>query len=386
MIFIAFSGFSLPYLDVILVRDIWWLYWWPLLLLSILFFSRGWCGWLCPLGALSEFFNKFKFSRPIPKWSYLAWSSVFIFLVIIVAERFFGFIGSPKASAIFFIILGAFASLIGFLFVKRTWCKFFCPIGVFLGAFSRLGLLYFEATEKDKHNPKCGEVCPTFINLYTTRTNADCIMCFRCAKIDEKIKLKLRTPGKELMNIKEHQPKKAEAFFLIMVLGLMPSVFLLNKPLFQGINDFFTQHITKITLESLSLGSLNLLAFLSFILFGIFSVFLIIYFFSYLSALFIKKNAQEINKVMLRLFYLYTPMSFFGLFVITGSPLLVKLGYHQLTTLLALSIGVIWSSLLAYEIISKEVSSLSGIIKPLIFHLLSLSFLFTFYLWVTLFA
>src|SRR3972149_4191118 len=57
-----FNNFTLA------ARFILWGLWFPLVLLSVVFFGRLWCGLLCPQGALSEYAGRRGFNKPIPRW------------------------------------------------------------------------------------------------------------------------------------------------------------------------------------------------------------------------------------------------------------------------------------------------------------------------------
>src|SRR3989338_9322635 len=172
-----FVDFTIPihglhlskYITVKLVMEIWWIFWWPLTILSVIFVARGWCGWICPLGATSEFMNKLGFGRAVPSWIRWAWLPFFSFLIVVLSERAFGMLGLPKASAYFFIALMAIASLYGILILRRSWCLTLCPTGMLLGVFSRLGMLHFTTDEKkckDCNDNVCAQVCPTYINIH----------------------------------------------------------------------------------------------------------------------------------------------------------------------------------------------------------------------------
>jgi ferredoxin-type protein NapH len=202
-----------------------------LFLILAFLFSRVLCGWVCPLGAIQDFFNwirvkiglnKLKLPRfflnAFEKFRYFWLAFLFIMAVAIVIP-FLGLIplqkdlniltcntcpgrivfplltgdvsgwwlfSSPLHAAISILGLLFFISFLLSFFGKRFWCKL-CPTGALLSLFNKGSAI---TKQKDaKKCTKCGiceRVCPMsqkkvfqekkkkFVNAF------NCINCFRC--------------------------------------------------------------------------------------------------------------------------------------------------------------------------------------------------------------
>ncbi len=193
-----------------------WGVWFPLLLISVIFFGRLWCGLLCPQGALSEYAGRFGINRPIPKW--MRWEGMPI-LSFIFVTTLAQLVGARDYAMPALEILGGtmlIAALAGFLYTskRRAWCRHLCPIGPLLGIFSRLGAVSFERNGGDGK----GCVCPTFINTQTKTASSNCIECFRCVSSDSahSLHIKFRRPGIEVEDIKNREPNIWEVIFFFI--------------------------------------------------------------------------------------------------------------------------------------------------------------------------
>ena len=119
-----------------------WVIWWPMLLLSMIFFGRAWCGMCCPLGALSEFMDKLGGrAGKIPKWMQAGFIPLFVFIFITIWGHWVGVDEFPKASVEVLGTVAILSMLTGYFFARRPWCRYLCPIGMVLGVFSRLGAM-----------------------------------------------------------------------------------------------------------------------------------------------------------------------------------------------------------------------------------------------------
>lgn len=202
-----------------------WGLWFPLVLLSVIFFGRLWCGLLCPQGALSEYMSKGGLNKPIPGWMRWEGMPVVSFIIVTTLGQLIGVRDYPLPAM---EILGGtmvVAAIIGFLYTsnRRTWCRYLCPIGPLLGIFSRLGAVGFERNSGDGR----GCICPTFINTSTKVASSNCIECFRCVNPESQgsLHMKIRHPGLEIEEIKDREPNMWEVIFLFSATGLALGAF-----------------------------------------------------------------------------------------------------------------------------------------------------------------
>jgi polyferredoxin len=172
-----------------------------------LLFRKAFCGWLCPIGALSEQLWKagreaFGNSFP-PRWLDIALRSLkYILLGLFVwaaammsAEGIRAFLTSPyglvadvkmldffrRMSPTAGLVVGALAA--GSFFVPNLWCRYLCPYGALMGLASLPGPL------RIRRNPevcidcaKCAKACPSRlpVDRLVQIRSAECLGCMEC--------------------------------------------------------------------------------------------------------------------------------------------------------------------------------------------------------------
>jgi polyferredoxin len=208
-----------------------WGLWFPLVLLSVIFTGRSWCGLMCPMGAASEWASKSGLKRSIPWWLRSEWTPHVSFLIITVLGQTIGVREHREGMAIVFGGTLACAIIFGFLYGnaeahygKRAWCRHTCPIGLLLGLFSRMGIVQFTPKRKVVNLARYTErgVCPTMININRKDESRHCIECFKCVYPDKPtagLKLEFRKPGVEIEKIRQHNPNIMEVMFFFIGIG-----------------------------------------------------------------------------------------------------------------------------------------------------------------------
>lgn len=366
---------------VLFANFIFWGVWFPLLLLSVVFFGRAWCGLMCPQGAMSEYMSKVGLNRRPSRW--LTWSGtpVLSFIFVTVMAQVVGVREYPLPMLEVFGGTMVLAIVVGFVFTAkhRTWCRYLCPVGLLLGIFSRLGMVSFEGRMAGKRKG-WNTLCPTFIDLSKKRTSRHCIECFKCAnwRNPNALKLTFRKPGIEIESIKEAEPALHEVMFLFLATGLALGAFhWTSNPMYIRFKSFlgnlFFDHglawlIGKsgpwwLMINYPELGDVfNYLDFISAISFMIlfmvgYSLFLSVL--NYLSASFVSR--RERKEVFTRLGYIYSPVALLSLFLGLGtqffsslSAIGMEVGLINGIRLLIFVTGVTWSLYLGYRVIKGE--------------------------------
>lgn len=333
----------------LLARFLIWGLWFPLLLLSVLFFGRLWCGLLCPHGALSEYASKKGVNRPIPKWMRWGWVPIASFIFITTFGQLAGIREYPLAAL---EVLGGtmiIAVLVGFIYGngRRPFCRYLCPLGPLLGIFSRLGAVSFEREGKvSKAYP-----CPTFINTTRKAASSNCIECFKCVNtgVPGSLHLEIRRPGLEIEEIEKRRPNLWEVVFLFSATGLALSAF------HWLVNPLYIQYKQAIggALLDIGLGDwlgwsgpwwmminypeagdvFNLVDFISitsFMLVSMVGVALILFLLTTLSAMLLR-NKEPLMATITRLGYLYAPVALVSLVIGLGLILFQSLGAFGLS-------------------------------------------------------
>ena len=157
-----------------------------------LLFGRGWCGYACWTAMVLDFLPYKTRKKPRPKigWiKYITFSLSLIFVLSLFVlqatdlERimFWCFLIGNVAYYIVGIVLA-------FIFKdNRAFCKYICPITVFLKPMSYFSLIRVKCdTTKCIKCNKCKSVCPMDVDMTDNsrkRVNGtECILCMECTK------------------------------------------------------------------------------------------------------------------------------------------------------------------------------------------------------------
>ncbi len=217
-----------------------WAVWFPLVFLSVIFSGRSWCGLLCPMGAASEYVNRYGLSIKTPNWIRWEGMPIVAFILVTVLGQTVGVRDHKEAIAFVFGGLMLVAMIVGFIYGKkaRVWCRHMCPIGLLLGLYSRLSMITFHP-----NRPKPGEnlyrensICPTMIDVLKKNESRHCIECFRCVNPESQktMKVSARPMGQEAEEIDCNNPNSSEVWFFFIGTGAALGGFLwLILPIYQ---------------------------------------------------------------------------------------------------------------------------------------------------------
>ncbi|WP_290902224.1 4Fe-4S binding protein [Ferroglobus sp.] len=174
------------------------------IIVSAIFLKRGFCGWVCPVGTLSEAVS-FVGEKILPriripefvkviKYSLMA----FFLLTVLMMDRYevAAFLQTPYWAIAdvklldFWLNPGTLTivvtSLIVLLtlFTRNLWCRYLCPYGAFLAIFSFLSA--FKIRKTNCINCKaCDNVCPAGIKISEKKevNSTECIACYDCIEV-----------------------------------------------------------------------------------------------------------------------------------------------------------------------------------------------------------
>jgi polyferredoxin len=171
-------------------------------------FRKSFCGWLCPVGAISEYLwrlGRQTFGRNfrLPRWADVALRS----LKYVLMGMFLYAVGSMSVSGIraflegpygivddvkmlnFFRYLGlgggaAIAAIvIASVFVQNFWCRYLCPYGALMGLAGMASPLRIRRVENLCIDcGKCAKACPSAlpVDQLVQIRSAECTGCMQC--------------------------------------------------------------------------------------------------------------------------------------------------------------------------------------------------------------
>ena len=162
-------------------------------ILGPLLFGRGWCGYACWTAMVLDFLPHKAPQQPRMKLGFVRYI-VFGMSLVFVTALFL--LRVPQIETVMFwsFIIGNILyyitgiSLAFALKDNRAFCKYLCPITVFLKPASYFALLRVKNDkEKCVYCNKCRKICPMDVDMTDNsrkRLNGtECILCFKC--IDE---------------------------------------------------------------------------------------------------------------------------------------------------------------------------------------------------------
>ena len=157
-----------------------------------LLFGRGWCGFACWTAMVLDLFP-YKLPKTQRKtWGFIRYimfalslAIVFLLFLLGMANAYTMFILFVAGNILYYVVGIALAIL---LKDNRAFCKYICPITVFLKPMSYYSLLRIKCDEdKCISCTKCLKVCPMDVevnNNSRNRKNAtECILCQNCTKV-----------------------------------------------------------------------------------------------------------------------------------------------------------------------------------------------------------
>lgn len=161
-------------------------------LVGPLLFGRGWCGYACWTAMVLDFLPYKVPEQPRKRIGWIRYITFAVSLVF-VASLFLAHVGNMERIMFWAFIAGNllyYAVGIGLAFAfkdNRAFCKYICPITVFLKPMSYYSVLRVKCdTGKCVSCGKCKRVCPMNVdvtdNSRKRENGTECILCFECAR------------------------------------------------------------------------------------------------------------------------------------------------------------------------------------------------------------
>ena len=157
-----------------------------------LLFGRGWCGYACWTAMVLDFLPYKVPARPRKKLGWIRYLT-FAASLVFVAALFLAHVGGLEKIMFRAFIAGnilyyAVGIILAFAFRdNRAFCKYICPVTVFLKPMSYYSLMRVKCDkEKCISCGKCKRVCPMDVdvtdNSRKRENGTECILCMECTR------------------------------------------------------------------------------------------------------------------------------------------------------------------------------------------------------------
>ncbi len=177
-------------------------------LATSLLFRKSFCGWLCPIGTLSEYLGRlgrklFGRNFRLPRWLDIPLRGIkyilmglFVYVVVSMSvpairqflESSYGMVDDVKMLNLFRELSLTGATILGILLlgsvvVQNFWCRYLCPYGALMGLVSLASPLRIRRnTGMCIDCAKCAKACPSAlpVDRLVTIQSAECLGCMQC--------------------------------------------------------------------------------------------------------------------------------------------------------------------------------------------------------------
>ncbi len=201
-------GFAYPELEnnPVTTGLMWNLFWPFFIILSLTTFGAAFCG-ICPHGFIGEYLTRWGLNRKPPRWLKNPWIGLVIVVLFYwtISYTFSGSFNSPFNSALLFLALTLLAIVTFALFKDMAYCKFICPIGAIIRAFSKVSFTWLSSNKEDCKSCKtfdCAKACSYKLSPFRfdeEKSMSDCTLCFDCAQSCDSIEYKVVKPSLSLL-------------------------------------------------------------------------------------------------------------------------------------------------------------------------------------------
>ncbi len=214
-----------------------WIAWWAVLILvAVPFFGRGWCA-VCPIPLPGEWIQRGAILSPPdkkPKWLDLRWPKALrniwlqnlSFLLLALFSSVL--LTTPNVTSIVLAAMLFTAIGLSMVFERRSFCRYLCPVGGFIGLYAQAAPVELRIKEKAAcvtcigkpcyNGSESGYGCPWDVYPAGLTKNTYCGLCLECIRTcpRDNIAVNLRPFAADLVN---PSAKLDEAFKAFIMLG-----------------------------------------------------------------------------------------------------------------------------------------------------------------------
>jgi len=226
-----------------------WIVWWALLIVILIpATGRLWCT-MCPIPAPSEWLQRqalvaphrrrpWTLGRRWPRRLQNIWIQNAAFLGVALFSPII--LTRPLATGLLLLAFVLLAVGLSLIYERRVFCRYFCPVGGFIGLYSMVSPLELRVKDPEvcrQHRTKdCylgneqGFGCPWLVFPGNLQRNTHCGLCTECLKTCtlNNVAVNLRLPGLDLFVSKGRRLDEAYKAFIMVACAFLYSVVLLG--------------------------------------------------------------------------------------------------------------------------------------------------------------
>jgi polyferredoxin len=212
-----------------------WSYWWPVIIITAIFFGRLWCT-VCPVEFITYWASRIGLRLQVPHILKSGWAvTIFYTLVWIGGVQTLAVNRIPHQMALYLLMLIIIAVDISLIFRKRAFCSYVCPVGHLLGLYALISPFEWRADDltvckscktkdcvaKKNHYRQIRRSCTSNLYPATIRDNRDCLLCTQCLKACpyKNIRFSIRRPFADFLTSINLRP--AEVGFVLLLSGIV---------------------------------------------------------------------------------------------------------------------------------------------------------------------
>ena len=178
-----------------------WIAWWAILILvAVPFFGRGWCA-VCPIPLPGEWIQRGAVLAPPhkkPKWSNRRWPralrNIWLQNISFLLLALFSsvLLTTPNITGIVLAAMLFAAIGLSIIFERRSFCRYLCPVGGFIGLYSQTAPLELRIKDKQVcancegkpcyNGSTAGYGCPWDVFPGGLTKNTYCGLCMECIR------------------------------------------------------------------------------------------------------------------------------------------------------------------------------------------------------------
>lgn len=239
LLVIAAGLFGTPIPERNLATVLTWNLWWAGLIFSIFFLGSAWCA-ICPWDALAQWLVRRRLWRRaypnnslnlrVPRWLRSVWPALGLLVGLTWLELGLGITLDPYATALLALLMVVLATASLAFFRRKAFCRYFCPVGRTVGAYSQLAMVELRPIDDSVcarcttldcyHGTEEVEPCPTGLVMGRLTQNTYCTSCGNCTQGCPQTNIAWRVRAPSLEAMQSARPHTDEAWFMVVLLAL----------------------------------------------------------------------------------------------------------------------------------------------------------------------